>query len=145
MHCAGRQSHCRVTEPTTSHHNLSQRFGRVPWESVCNNCSAPHPAWSGTHVLRPYGVKPQPYISMSDGNIATPRSRQLPRRGGLCRSRKAQVFFSTNLRQRTVTVSYEQPQCGVWCRETGMGKVCVNSIKLGSPQGLDTHSVLFQI
>lgn len=58
VHCAvGRVQppHFLVTEPTASHRNLSQSSEWcLSGIRVCNNCSAPHPAQSGNHVLGTY-------------------------------------------------------------------------------------------
>lgn len=53
--CTVQLPHFLVTEPTASHRNLSRSSEWcLSGIRVCNNCSAPHPAWSGNHMLGTY-------------------------------------------------------------------------------------------
>lgn len=68
--------HFLVTGPTASYHNLLQRFRMVPWESE-SVTTVLFLILPGLGIMCwEHTVRPKTRISVSDCNIATPRSRQ---------------------------------------------------------------------
>lgn len=130
VHCAvGRVQppHFLVTEPTASHRNLSQSSEWcLSGIRVCNNCSAPHPARSGNHVLGTYSKASNTSryliatLQTEEQATASREGAGFAEAGRLeCSSPPIPGKEQLLPMSQCSAVSYEQPQCGVWINSHG--------------------------